>query len=97
MKVVIDIPKEQYTTLNAKTQDDIVDVIDYGALIKAIENGTPLPEGQYDCRTINKVLQIIDNEFPSGEWKKDAWKTGWHDALVRVRWKVGLLVEGEKG
>ena len=43
MKIIIDIPKEQYTTLNAKTQDDIVDVIDHGVLIKAIKNGTPLP------------------------------------------------------
>lgn len=44
MKIVIDISENQYKTLNAKTQDDIVDVIDHGALINAIKNGTPLPK-----------------------------------------------------
>ena len=48
MKVIIDIPEEQFTTLNAKTQADIVAVVDHGVLIKAIKDGTPIPKGHGD-------------------------------------------------
>ena len=45
MKIVIDVPKEQYITINATTQKDVVTVIDDRLRIKAIKNGTPLPDG----------------------------------------------------
>ena len=45
IELVIRIPEEQYRTLNAKSQDDVVAVIDNALLIKAIKNGTPLPKG----------------------------------------------------
>ena len=45
MEIVIDIPKEQYTTLNAKSQNEVTAVIDISMLINSIRNGTPLPEG----------------------------------------------------
>lgn len=66
MKLVIDITESQYTTLNAKTQDDIVDVIDHGALIKAIKNGTPLPKGHgrlVDADAITKDLNTLQDSF----------------------------------
>lgn len=45
MQILIDIPESQYKTLNAKTQEDVVDVIDDKLLIDAIKNGVPLPKG----------------------------------------------------
>ena len=45
MQIVIDIPEEQYITLNAKSQEEVLTVIDISLLIKAIKNGTPLPKG----------------------------------------------------
>lgn len=45
MQIVIDIPEEQYITLNAKSQEEVLTVIDVSLLIKAIKNGTPLPKG----------------------------------------------------
>ena len=45
MQLVIEIPEEQYITLNAKSQEEVLTVIDVSLLIKAIKNGTPLPKG----------------------------------------------------
>ena len=45
MQIVIDIPEEQYVTLNAKSQDEVLTVVDHALLIKAIKDGTPLPKG----------------------------------------------------
>lgn len=42
MRLMIDIPEEQYRTLNARTQEDVVAVIDVGLLERAIKSGTPL-------------------------------------------------------
>ena len=42
MQIVIDIPEEQYITLNAKSQEEVLTVIDVSLLIKSIKNGTPL-------------------------------------------------------
>ena len=44
MKLLIEIPDEQYRTLNAKSQNDVVAVVDDTLLIEAIRHGTPLPE-----------------------------------------------------
>lgn len=70
MKVVIDIPEEQYTTLNAKTQSEITCVIDHGLLTKAIANGTPLPKGHGTlkdtdaiCKEIISALGIRDENY----------------------------------
>lgn len=45
MKLLVEIPEEQYRTLNAKSQNDVVTVIDDALLIQAIKNGIPLPKG----------------------------------------------------
>lgn len=44
MKLIIDIPEEQFTTLNAKTQAEVKTVIDYALMAKAIKNGIPYEE-----------------------------------------------------
>ena len=63
IELVIRIPEEMYRTLNAKSQDDVVTVIDDALLIKAIKNGKPLPKGYgrlFDERDIvNGNYQII--------------------------------------
>lgn len=76
MKLIIDIPEEQFTTLNAKTQAEVKTVIDYALMAKAIKNGTPVStEGDLisrgalkeatksfvDCDGFNPIWQIIDN------------------------------------
>ena len=45
MKLVVEIPEEQYITLNAKSQEEVVAVLDYTLLVNAIKNGIPLPKG----------------------------------------------------
>lgn len=42
IELVIRIPEEMYRTLNAKSQNDVVTVIDDALLIQAIKNGKPL-------------------------------------------------------
>lgn len=63
VELVIKIPAAQYRALNAKSQDDVVAVIDDALLIKAIKNGKPLPKGYgrlFDERDIvNGNYQII--------------------------------------
>lgn len=56
MKLVIDIPKEQYITFNAKSQKEVLAVIDHNLLIKAIKNGTPLPKGHGDLIERSEAL-----------------------------------------
>ena len=61
MQIVIDIPEEQYRTLNAKTQNDVVDVVDNRLLINAIKNGTPLPKGHGDLIDREVVLDMMNH------------------------------------
>ena len=68
MKLVIDIPYAQYQTLNAKTQTDIVDIIDDKLLVDSIKNGTPLPKGHGDLVSKKDIVDIIKkmpNDNPS--------------------------------
>ena len=55
MQIVIDIPESQYKTLNAKTQEDVVDVIDDKLLIDAIKNGVPLPKGHGRLKDVDWI------------------------------------------
>lgn len=45
MKLVVEIPEEQYITLNAKTQEEVVAILDYTLLVNAIKNGILIPKG----------------------------------------------------
>lgn len=91
MKLVIDIPEDQYTTLNAKTQDDIVDVIDHGALIKAIKNGTPLPKGH------GRLIDADDVKENHRKW------IGYLDEDMIARLNIAIdkyvptIIEADKG
>lgn len=60
MQIMIDIPKSQYKTLNAKTQEDVVDVIDDKLLIDAIKNGVPLPKGHGRLIDADKTALLSD-------------------------------------
>ena len=61
IELVIKIPEEQYRTLNAKSQNDVVAVIDNALLIKAIKNGTPIPKGHGKIVDAKRVLENGDN------------------------------------
>ena len=75
IELVIKIPEEQYKTLNARSQDDVVAVIDYALLIKAIENGKPL----------DNVLDEIKAEFKSkadgDDWYHTTDGLVWEEAI----------------
>lgn len=55
MKLVVEIPEEQYITLNAKSQEEVVAVLDDRLLINAIKNGIPLPKGHGDLKDADKL------------------------------------------
>lgn len=57
MKLIVDIPEEQYRTLNSKTQEEVVAVIDDKVINTAVKNGTPLSESE-DCISRKKALDI---------------------------------------
>lgn len=59
MQIVIDIPDEQFITLNAKTQKEVISVIDHKLLINAIQNGIPLPKGHGALIDINNIESIM--------------------------------------
>ncbi len=56
IELVIKIPESQYKTLHAKTQADVVDVIDDKLLIDAIKNGMPLSKGHGDLVDRKELL-----------------------------------------
>lgn len=63
MELVINIPKTQYKTLIAKTQAEVVDVIDDKVLIDAIKHGIPLPIGHgrlIDADTLKKDDEVTE-------------------------------------
>ena len=57
MKLVIDIPEEEYEYLKAHHSHEIF----YG---EAIANGTPLPEPCEDCVSREAVINMIQTKFP---------------------------------
>lgn len=72
IELVIKIPESQYKTLNAKSQTDVVDVIDDKTLIDAIKNGAPLPKGHgrlIDADTFEAFCakHKLDNDMFSGK------------------------------
>lgn len=70
MQLVIDIPKEQYATLNAKTQKEVLAVIDFSLIIKAVKNGTPL----LNTTTNGDMIQaMFPNEYFTIIQKIDNW------------------------
>lgn len=74
MKLVIDIPEEQYAILNAKTQAEITCVIDHSLLTKAIASGTPIPKGH--GRTIDESKITTVSYSAEKHWIDE--KTGYH-------------------
>ena len=61
IELVIKIPEDQYRTLTATSQNDVVAVIDNALLIKAIKNGTPIPKGHGKIVDAKCVLENGDN------------------------------------
>ena len=57
MKLIIDIPEEQYITLNAKTQEDVVAVIDNKVIATAVKAGTIIEECE-DAISRQAVLDL---------------------------------------
>ena len=71
MKLVIDIPEEQYVTLNAKSQNEVLTIVDHALLIKAIKNGAPIPKGH--GRTLIVLEDIIKRELISLDFSCQKW------------------------
>ena len=79
MKLIIDVPEEQYRTLNAKTQEEVTAVIDNKVIITAVKNGTPLEESE-DCVSRQKVGQW---EWEQEHFTKNKNWGNWHCSECR--------------
>lgn len=70
MKLLIEIPEEQYRTLNAKSQSDVVTAIDDALLIKAIKNGKVLPKGYGKLITEAEILKFLKcPKYENCDWR----------------------------
>lgn len=69
-ELVIKIPEEQYRTLNATTQNDVVTAIDHALLLEAIKNGTPLPEGHGRLGDLDALEKEIINGIKAGNYEE---------------------------
>ena len=93
MQIVIDIPDEQYQTLTAKTQKDVIAVIDYKLLINAINNGTPLPKGH------GRLIDVDDLYNQTAEWEAQALSQveRYSPEYSREEWRWWSAVLKERG
>ncbi len=95
MKIVIDIPEEQFTTLNAKTQAEVKTVIDYELLVKAIKNGIPLPKGHGKLKDTDALIKEMKAQEEKREDKLSIWETATVElALNRY---APTIIEEDKG
>lgn len=94
MKIVIDIPKEVFDEIY---NENYYSLKGKEALRVAVRNCTKLPEGQYDCRTIDRVLEIIDglNNMEKAKGYEE-WNEGFDDAIKLIMDEV-LALKGEQG
>lgn len=77
VELVVRIPEEQYRTLNAKSQSDVVTVIDDTLLINAIKDGTVLPKGHERLiaePTEEEIAKTIGGQNDFAECIRDAVK-----------------------
>ncbi len=88
MKIVIDIPEEQFITLNAKTQKEVISVIDHKLLISAIQNGTPLPKGHGD---------LIDRDKLEKDTEWDEYADGFISYSHRQIFSEPAVIPADKG
>ena len=95
MQIVIDIPEEQYITLNAKSQEEVLTVIDISLLIKAIKNGTPLPKGHGDLIDRSKLVpDCYELEIHDG----DDWRNEYCGvSLMQIEQYTEVIVKADGG
>lgn len=95
MQVVIDIPEEQYITLNAKSQEEVLTVIDISLLIKAIKNGTPLSKGHGDLIDRSKLVpDCYELEIHDG----DDWRNEYCGvSLMQIEQDAEVIVKANGG
>lgn len=95
MQIVIDIPEEQYITLNAKSQEEVLTVIDVSLLIKAIKNGTPLPKGHGDLIDRSKLVpDCYELEIHDG----DDWRNEYCGvSLMQIEQYTEVIVKADGG
>lgn len=90
IELVIKIPESQYKTLNAKTQEDVVDIIDDKLLIDAIKNGTSLSKGHGRLIDADELFWDIQTD--------EQMRLGEHLAWVKERIdEASTIIEAESG
>ena len=62
IKLVIKIPKEQYSLIMQSHRSDVEHFIDKEAMMYAIKNGIPLPKGHGDLVDASKI-QFKNTDF----------------------------------
>ena len=88
VELVIRIPEEQYRTLNAKLQSDVVTVIDDTLLINAIKDGIILPKGHERLvaePTEEDIAKTIGGQNDFAECIRDAVKAVFANAQTIIK------------
>lgn len=93
MKIVIDIPDEQYKRICDHT-DGVYDMI---SLLTIIENGTPLPKGHGKLIDADKLIKKLE-ATANIEWNKQVGSSkGLKDAIDIIDDDVPTIIEADKG
>ena len=60
MKLVIDIPEEEYRWIKKSDKTVFADVASKECMLHAIKNGTPLPKGHGDLITKEQAIDLVE-------------------------------------
>ena len=63
IKLVIKIPKEQYSLIMQSHRSDVEHFIDKEAMMYAIKNGIPLPKGHGELKDVNELKKAYDERI----------------------------------
>ena len=94
MKIVIDIPEEDYDEL-VRSGDKTINLGLYLDLGKAVKNGTPLPKGHRGIVDLKSVKWAFDDAI-----LEDAQRTGQvratHNEIASILETVPKIIEADK-
>ena len=96
IELVIKIPEEQYRTLNAKSQNDVITAIDEALLIKAVKNGTPLPKGHGRLIDADAVEKEMNKSEVEADRNADYYTADKIDCAMEYIINAETIIEADK-
>ena len=94
MKIVVDVPDEEYESYALAITFGMGSVA-----IRRILNGTPLPKGHGRIGDLDEVEKIVCDEFVDLQDGSEEWRTAVNDAVENILHKVHYLstiIEADK-